>query len=169
MSKQPGACRWIHVAAFASLSVAFGLLSSLTATSGAATWVCAQMLAAAGLGAGFSTLLPAVLAGLAPAEEEGEEDVARGTGAFGFLRGVGFILGVVGPGVVFEAGAWEGGFGYVGAGEGGRVEVYERVLRNVWFLGVGVALVGVLLAVGEGKVEVRSGVEMEVGREGDTA
>ncbi|PLB46217.1 MFS general substrate transporter [Aspergillus steynii IBT 23096] len=190
-----GAYRPIHAVAFALSAISFGLFTLLNETTSTVAWVFYQLIGSAGAGMVLSTLLPAIMAALS------ESDVAAASATYSFIRTFGYIWGVTVPSIVFNgvwkgelAGGkvqetslreelWEGG-AYAFASQahslrdevekgvwGEVVSIYSRSLRTIWWVGLGISVVGFgLVWVAKG-LELRTELETEYGiqekREGE--
>ncbi|OJJ75597.1 hypothetical protein ASPBRDRAFT_37889 [Aspergillus brasiliensis CBS 101740] len=167
-----GLCRPLHITGFASLSLALGLFTLLSANSPRIAWVCVQLPAALGQGFLATTVLPAIQSSL------DAKDTANSTGVYAFLRSLAFVWGSTAPSIVFNArvdvyarriivsdevllGKLLGGRAYGAAAEFAerRIgldevqreqvrEVYRLALREVWLVGLAFALVGVVVGLG---------------------
>ena len=182
MSKT-GRYRPIHFIGGACMTIAFGLFSTMNADSPKAAWVCFQIIAAAGIGALLSTVLPSIQASLS------EADVASSTGMFAFLRSFGLVWGFTIPSIVFngqidtfarslnnpdlQAQISQGkAYGFVGSPamqalsadvRQKLVGVYVASLQTVWQVGIGFALLIVVLVFFEKHVALRTELETEFG------
>jgi hypothetical protein len=81
---------------FALMTIGFGLFTLLDAGSSMATWVCLQLVEAAGTGLVATSLLPAVQAGLP------ESDTASSTATWAYVRSFGAVWGVTIPASIFN-------------------------------------------------------------------
>jgi len=86
----------LHWAGFAMNAIGAGLLSTLSAQSSTAAWVCFQIISSEGAGIIFTATLPSTLA--APPES----DVAVATGTYSFVRSFGLVWGVTMASIVFN-------------------------------------------------------------------
>lgn len=80
-----GRYRPVHWTGFAFSAIGCGLFSILGDHSSKAAWVCFQLVMAVGLGFVMTTILPSIQAALP------ESDLAAATGAFAFVRSLGFF------------------------------------------------------------------------------
>jgi MFS family permease len=87
-----GRYRPLHLIGYALLTISFGLLSTLTSSSGAAAWVLYQAIAAIGSGLVLSSVLAALQADL---DDAGN---ASSTAVFAFIRNFGAVWGIDNPG-----------------------------------------------------------------------
>ncbi|KAK6436009.1 hypothetical protein LTR95_007801 [Oleoguttula sp. CCFEE 5521] len=177
----------LHIAGFAVLTIAFGLLSLLDAKSNPAAWVFFQLIAASGSGVLVGILLPAVQAPL------DQSLVATSTGVWSFARYFGCIWGVTIPSVIFNnqcaalasglsdqalASKLIGGEAYQHATaafidsipdptlQEEVVQVFAGALRVVWLVGIAFAGVGLSLVFLQKEVPLSNNLNTEFGIEG---
>ena len=86
--QESGRYRPFHHAGFVLMTIGLGTLTKLDSTSSTATWVCLQVIFAAGSGLVIGTLLPAAQADLS----EADAPTITGTGAV--IRSFGTIWGI---------------------------------------------------------------------------
>lgn len=186
-----GKYRPLHAASFALSAIGLGLFTILSPSK--ARWAIFQLIASAGSGITLSTLLPAIMAGLA------EPDVAAAAAVYSFIRTFGYIWGVTMPSIIFNAvfnknlhlissrslrNQLRDGAAYSFASElhsilGTRdrglwtelIEVYTRSLEVIWWVGLGISVVGLVIVGFEKEIELRKDLETEYGidekKEGD--
>jgi asparagine N-glycosylation enzyme membrane subunit Stt3 len=80
-----GRYRPLHLIGYALLAISFGLLSTLTSSSGTAAWVLYQVIAAIGSGLVLSSVLAVIQADLDDA------DNASSTAVFAFIQNFGAV------------------------------------------------------------------------------
>ncbi|KAI0388905.1 MFS general substrate transporter [Xylariaceae sp. FL0594] len=165
-----GAYRPLHGIAFALSAISFGLFTLLDSATTKVAWVFFQLIASAGCGMVLSVLLPAIMAGLP------ESDVAAASATFSFIRNFGYVWGVTIPGIIFNA-AFDrnlGGKAYAFASEirgmKGTLDphvgvVYERSLRVIWWVGLGISLASLLAVPLQKGLELRTELKTEYGIE----
>lgn len=184
MSKT-GHYRVLHFVSFALLSIAFGLFTIMDQNSSKAEWVCFQIIAALGLGAPVSTVLPSLQASLP------ESDVATATATYQFVRSFGFVWGITIPSIIFNnlvnsrlpslsdqslvpQIANGGAYGFVVGGQIGRqapdvqaelLDIYIGALKRVWQIGLAFTLIGFLSVFGSKHVALREELDNEYGLE----
>lgn len=180
-----GAYRPLHASSFALTAIAFGLLTLLDEHSSKVAWVFYQLIASAGSGIIMSVLLPAIMAALP------ESDVASSSAAYGFIRTFGYIWGVTIPSIIFNTvinrnlrivaslklrNELKDGKAYSFASQVHQlrgsyepvvwtqaVEVYARGLRAIWWMGLGISLVGFFAVGFERGLDLRKELETEYG------
>ncbi|KAI1273032.1 MFS general substrate transporter [Xylaria sp. FL0933] len=180
-----GAYKPLHWIAFASSSLGFGLFTTLDTHTPTVAWVFYQLFAAAGSGIPISTLLPAIMAALS------ESDVAASTSIFSFIKTFGYIWGVTIPSVIFNAvfnnnlfrigdpkiaeQLKDGGaYAYASHVHATRqlrgaqtfneiAHIYVLSLRAIWWLGLALSLLGVLIVFIEKRLELRTELHTEFG------
>ena len=86
----------LHLAAFALMTLGFGLFTLLNDRTSTAEWVIFQIIYAAGAGLPIGTLLPSAQA------ELGEELTATATGTWAVLRSFGTIWGIAVSAAIFN-------------------------------------------------------------------
>ncbi|RYP70056.1 hypothetical protein DL769_005102 [Monosporascus sp. CRB-8-3] len=91
-----GAYRPIHALAFAISIIGYGLFTLLGPSTSKSAWIIFQLILVAGLGPTISCILPAILASLP------QSDVASASAAFSFIKTFGFIWGVTIPSIIFN-------------------------------------------------------------------
>ncbi|PWY85040.1 hypothetical protein BO70DRAFT_370562 [Aspergillus heteromorphus CBS 117.55] len=171
------------------LTVAFGLLARLDATTSTGYWAGVQILVAAGSGVLLTTTLPAIQA---PWDEE---DVAVATAAWWVLRSFGGIWGVAIPSTVFNPrvnallgwvesvvvrGELRDGGAYALASrtfmwsldstpvvKAQALGVYVDSLTLVWQVGIAFGVLKFVVALVVKEVKMREQLEMEFGLVGD--
>ncbi|KAF4633236.1 hypothetical protein G7Y89_g4885 [Cudoniella acicularis] len=180
-----GAYRPLHAAAFALSTIGFGLFTLLSGSTAKGAWVVFQLIASAGSGMILSTLLPAILAGLP------ESDVASASAAFAFTKTFGYTWGVTIASIIFNSvfdanlsvissptlqNTLRGGGAYAFASQMHTLRrtqtieiwkelvfVYCKSLRAIWWVGLGISIVG-FFAVGlERGLELRNTLETKYG------
>lgn len=180
-----GRYKILHIVGFALATLGLGLFSLLGPTSSTAEWVIFQIIAAAGSGMVFDTLLPAFQAGLA------ERDQAAATASMAFIRCFGNIWGFAIPAAVFNTRIEHGlrqvqdpsvraslshGQAYQHASRGfvnslapatqQQVQrLFTDALRLVWQIAIVFAGVAFVLAIFEKEVRLRTELETEYGLE----
>jgi hypothetical protein len=180
-----GAYRPIHAASFALSAVGFGLFTILDNST--AKWAIFQLIASAGSGMALSTILPAIMVTLP------ESDVASAAAVYSFIRTFGFIWGVTMPSIIFNAvfnknlalisfpalrTQLKDGAAYSFASQmhllretleshmlAEVVEVYTRSLKVIWWVGLGISIIGFFAVGGERGLELRKELETEYGIE----
>lgn len=185
MLSKTGAYKMLHWIAFALSSLGFGLFTLLDAGTPTVAWVFYQLIAAAGFGIPISTLLPAIMAALP------ESDVAASASIFSFIKTFGYIWGVTIPSIVFNAifndnlfriGDNEvrgqlrdgGAYAYASRTDAARESldpqtweeiamVYVKSLRVIWWLGLGLSLLGFLIVFIEKHLELRTELQTAYG------
>ena len=183
-----GIYRPMHFIGGAMMAVGFGLFSIMNADSPKVEWVFFQLIAAAGVGFSVSTILPAIQAFLP------ESDVASSTGMFAFLRSFGLIWGYIIPPIIFNgqidvfaqsiqdpntqsllingrASGFAGNQAIARLSETVRdqiVKVYIASLQTIWQVGVGFALLIVVMVFFEKHIPLHTELETNYGlREGE--
>lgn len=176
-----GRYRELHWAGFALLTVGVGLFSQLIAASSTGHWIGYQIIAAAGAGFIFTASLPSTLAAL----PEKDVATATGTFAFvralGMVWGItmsaiifnGQIddnLGLVedaglrqllqyGAAYAFASGSEDGQMSIARLAEPSKSQVislYERALRVLWFVFVGISVIGLAASLLMRHIELRT-------------
>ncbi|KAL4861663.1 hypothetical protein BDV12DRAFT_207849 [Aspergillus spectabilis] len=178
----------LHAAAFALSAISFGLFTLLDASTSTVAWVFFELIAAAGAGLILSVLLPAIMAALPESDVAVATAAYSFIRTFGYVWGV-TIASVIFNAVI-DANAdsissvelrsrVNGAQAYSFASQahriiedaGGRAQagwdevadVYTEALRVIWWVGLGISLVG-LFAVGlERRLELRKELETEYG------
>ncbi|CAG9998329.1 unnamed protein product [Clonostachys byssicola] len=182
-----GAFRPLHAAAFALSTVGFGLFTLLNDDTPKVAWAFYQLILVAGLGMTISTILPAILAGLA------ESDVAAATAAFSFIKTFGFVWGVTVPSVIFMGvfnnnlstisspdlrEQLKDGRAYSFASEAHRigstiepevwsevVKVYTTSLDAIWWFSLGLSILSMFMVAGERGLDLSTELKTEYGME----
>ncbi|KAI5921289.1 macrolide phosphotransferase k [Camillea tinctor] len=182
-----GRYRPLHLAGWATMTVAYGLLSLLNQYSSTAAWVCFQLLLAAGSGLLAGILLPALQAPL------DESLMALATGIWSFGRGFGSVWGVTIPSAVFNNECRLHAENTISNPElvhnlsGGRayefatatyvnsisdpvsrqqvIQVFARALQTVWYVAVAFAGLGFLITFIEKEIKLRDKLETKYGIE----
>lgn len=180
-----GVYKVLHWTAFGLSSLGFGLFTLLNTGTPAVAWVFYQLFAAAGSGIPISTMLPAIMAALP------ESDVASATSIFSFTKTFGYIWGVTIPSIIFNAvfndnlfrigddvveSQLRNGGAYAFASHAHttrqsldpltwmRIQnVYITSLKAVWWFGLALSLVGVLVVFIEKNIELRTDLQTEFG------
>ncbi|KAI1121765.1 MFS general substrate transporter [Nemania abortiva] len=180
-----GKYRPFHAAAFALSAIGYGLMTLLEPGTPTVAWVFFQLIASAGLGITLSAILPAIMAAL------DEADVAVATAAYAFIKTFGYVWGVTIPSVIFNAAVdsnlyliseptyrdqLRNGAAYSFASKVHVLKhsespelvlsikmVYARSLKVIWWVGVGISLLGLLLVAGEKELELRTELDTEYG------
>jgi hypothetical protein len=180
-----GAYRPIHAVAFGLGTVDFGLFTLLNEATPRVAWAWYELVMTMGLGMTVSTILPAIMAGL----PEGE--VAAATAAFSFIKTFGFVWGVTIPSIIFNAvfnnnlyrissdtlrGQLADGGAYSFASRahdvagtvdpivwGEVVQVYITSLKPIWWFGLGLSAVAMLMVAGEKALHMATELETEYG------
>ncbi|KAI1738621.1 major facilitator superfamily domain-containing protein [Xylaria scruposa] len=180
-----GKYRPLHIIAFLLIILGMGLFAHFGPGSHTAEWIIVQIIPAFGFGFLASTTLPAVQADLP------ESDAAAATAAFAFMRAYGSIWGVSIPAAIFNAQfavqSWR--IGDQGAREqlaGGNAysyasaayirsfdepyrsqikDVYARSLRLTWYVSIAFGVIGLILAVLEKELVLRTELYTEFGLE----
>ncbi|KAF5017643.1 hypothetical protein F66182_10408 [Fusarium sp. NRRL 66182] len=174
-----GRYKMLHVCGFAGMCIAYGLFSLLHQASGDAEWILKEMLFSLGLGMVINTLLPVFQGAV------GESDQAVATSSFTFVQSLANVWSVAIPAALFNnrfetlaytisdqrvrAQLGDGrAYGSAtreflmtveGAVRDEVVKVFEEAIKGVWYVGAGIAGVGVLLACAEGKIVLRKELE----------
>lgn len=179
-----GKYKLLHIAGFALLTAGMGSLSVLDRYSSTATWACLQILPFIGAGMVLDTLLPAFQAGVA------ESDAAAATASWTFIRSFGNVWGVVIPAAVFNTYAnrfaatiddpiarnrLQHGNSYAWATKSFKgcakpaqsqiIDVFTKVLSNVFTVSIAFAGLAFLLSFAEREVHLRTELESEFGLE----
>ncbi|PSN74827.1 MFS general substrate transporter [Corynespora cassiicola Philippines] len=178
-----GAYRPLHAIAFGLSAIAFGLFTLLDENTSRVAWAFFQLIASAGSGMILSVLLPAIMAALP------ESDVASSSAAYSFIRTFGYIWGVTIASIIFNAefnsdlykisdestrAQLADGAAYAFASQqlvdqlGPTVKqqvvgVYVGSLKTVWWVGLGISLVGLFAVAGERGLELRKELDTEFG------
>jgi hypothetical protein len=180
-----GAYRPLHASAFALSAIGFGLFTLLNGSTSKVAWVFFQLINSAGSGLILSVLLPAIMAGLP------ESDVASSSATYSFIRTFGYIWGVTIPSLIFTGtfnknlhlisssvlrDQLKDGQAYSFASEAHHlqntvdpvvwsevVEVYSKSLKVIWWLGLGISIVGFFLVGAEKGLTLRTDLETEYG------
>lgn len=180
-----GAYRPLHASALALSVVGFGLFTTLNGSTSKGAWVVFELIASAGSGLILSVLLPAIMAGLP------ESYVASSSAAYSFIRTFGYVWGVTVPSIVFN-GVFDknlhvissaslrdqlsGGKAYSFASQAHLVrntvpddvwnevvDVYSKSLKTIWWVGLGLSIVGFIAVGGERGLELRKELETDYG------
>lgn len=185
MLSKTGSYKPLHWLAFAFSALGFGLFTRLDSGTPTVVWVFYQLFAAVGFGIPISTLLPAIMAALP------ESDVAASTSIFSFIKTFGYIWGVTLPSIIFTAvfnanllriGDVEvrsqlkngGSYAYASRLYDLRqsldsriweeiVTVYVSSLKAIWWLGLGLSLLGFLVVFLEKDLELRTELQTDFG------
>jgi hypothetical protein len=180
-----GKYRPLHAAAFAFSAIGFGLFTLLDGSTPKVAWVFFELINSAGSGLILSVLLPAIMAGLP------ESDVASSSATYSFIRTFGYIWGVTIPSIIFTNNfnknlhhiaspalqdQLRDGQAYSFASEAHHlrntvnplvwsqvVDVYSKSLKVIWWLGLGISLVGFFLVGLEEGIPLRQELETEYG------
>ncbi|GKZ33692.1 hypothetical protein AbraIFM66950_003723 [Aspergillus brasiliensis] len=168
-----GLCRPLHITGFAALSLALGLFTLLSTNSPRIAWVCVQLPAALGQGFLATTILPAIQSSLDAKDTARSTGVYAFLRSLAFVWGStapgivfnarvdvyarriipdddGVLRGRLLGGRAYGAAAEFAGRG-IGLDEVQREqvrEVYRLALREVWLVGLGFAVVGVVVGLG---------------------
>lgn len=180
-----GAYRPLHATAFALSAIGFGLYTLLDDHSSRAAWAVFELIASAGCGLILSVLLPAIMAALP------EADVASAAAAFAFMKTFGYIWGVTIASIMFDA-VFDRNLHLISSpklrsvlrdgsacsfasqvhlerdsfsGEEWRelVLVYTRSLRAIWWVGLGLSLIGFFAVGFERGLELRKTLDTDYG------
>ncbi|KAL2786710.1 MFS general substrate transporter [Aspergillus keveii] len=181
----------IHAGSFALSALACGLFTLLDDETSTAVWTVLQLLASAGVGLIMPVLLPAIMAALPESDVATSTAAYSFTRTFGYVWGV-TIASVIfnaviddnayrisDPGLRAEV-SGAGAYAFASRAHGiirdagGREEtgwdevadVYTRALNVVWWVSLGVSVVGMLAVVFERRLELRKELETEYGIEG---
>lgn len=182
-----GRYKELHAASFAVAAAGFGLLTLLDSST--VKWACFQLILGAGLGLSLSTLLPAIMAGLS------ESDVASSAATYSFIRTFGYIWGVTIASIVFNGvfnhnlshissaqlrGQLKDGQAYAFASQAHYlrdsispviweevIEVYQRSLKVIWYVGMGISLLSFCLVWAEKSIPLRKELETQYGIDED--
>lgn len=184
-----GAYRPLHAASFALTAIGFGLFTLLNDTSPKAMWACFELIASMGSGAILSVLLPAIMAALPESDVAAASAAYCFIRTFGYIWGV-TIASIVfndqvnrNLGSVGDAGFREmlrDGAAYAFAsqahavkgmleGSGGLglwkeiVGVYIKSLDTIWWVGLGISILGFFCVGMERGLELRKELETEYG------
>lgn len=179
----------LQLIAFGLSSLGLGLFTLLDRDTPKVAWAFFELIPSAGLGITVSTLLPAIMSALS------EADVASSTAAYSFIKTFGYVWGITIASVIFNASVnanlglvsdpairdrLRDGHAYAFASEVHQAweagtyspqlwdeidQVYERSLRTIWWAGLGLSLVGLLLVFGLKQHELRDQLETEYGLE----
>jgi hypothetical protein len=165
----------LHWVGFAMNAIGAGLLSTLSASSSTAAWVCFQIISSGGTGIIFTATLPSTLAALP------ESDVAVATGTYSFVRSFGLVWGVTMASIVFNNQvnshlrtigdetirgllANGGAYSYASGGfiselphdtKAQVIDVYAKALRVAWQVMAAVSCLGFVCVFLEKHVELR--------------
>ncbi|KAI0100866.1 major facilitator superfamily domain-containing protein [Nemania sp. FL0031] len=162
-----GLYRPLHFVAFALSILGFGLFHLLGPSTHKAVWAILELIVAIGFGITISTILPAILAALP------DSDVASANAAFSFVRTFGFTWGVTLASIIFNAvfnhnlsqiqspeprDRLRNGGAYAFASQAEKIKllidseswdqilrVYTVSLRSVWWFGLGISVLALLL------------------------
>lgn len=180
-----GKYKFLHLFGFALVTIGLGLFSMLGPHTSTAEWVLFQLVAAAGSGMVFDSLLPAFQAG------QSERDQAAATATLTFLRCFANTWGFAVPTAIFNTQiereldvvrdvdvrrALSHGQAFQHAtsefmgslSQVTRDEVrglFDGALRNVWKVSVAMSLLALLLVLLETEVPLRQELETEYGLE----
>jgi MFS family permease len=180
-----GAYRPLHASSFALSATGFGLFTLLNGSTPKVAWVFYQLINSAGSGLILCVLLPAIMAGLP------ESDVASSSATCSFIRTFGYIWGVTIPSLIFTStfnknlhlissttlqDMLKDGQAYSFASEAHHlrnsvdplvwsqvIEVYSKSLKVIWWLGLGISIVGFFLVGVETGLPLRDTLETEYG------
>jgi len=179
-----GVYRPIHAVMFILSSLSFGLFTLLDQDTPKLAWAFYELINAS-LGMAVSTVLPAVLASLP------ESDVASASAAFSFIKVFGFVWGVTLPSIIFNSVfqknlfrvtsvdlqiQLQDGGAYSFASQAHRiiktidprqwddvVQVYIIALKAIWWLCLGISVVGFFLVGLERHVELSTELKTDYG------
>ncbi|KAL7907579.1 major facilitator superfamily domain-containing protein [Trichoderma velutinum] len=181
-----GRYRPLHIAAFALITLGFGLFTRFDASTSKAEWIIVQCIPAIGMGLMMTANLPAVQADFP------ESDTAVATGAFAFMRAYGSIWGISIPAAIFnaqfdsqlyridDAGIRQKlsngkAYSYANADlinsfpdNGLRaqvIDVYTRSLRLTWYVSLAFGALGFLLCFVEKEISLRQTLDTKFGLE----
>ena len=182
-----GKYKLIHAAAFGLSAIGTGLFTLLDSNTSKVAWVFYQLITSAGLGLSVSAMLPAIMAGLP------ESDVAGITALYAFVRTFGYVWGVTLASIIFNAAfnsnlqlisdsslrdRLTNGAAYAFASEvhglrgefspeiwGEVQQVYMKSLNTIWWVCLGISIVGFCAVWGERSLELRTELETEYGLE----
>jgi EmrB/QacA subfamily drug resistance transporter len=183
LMEKMGQYKPLHAASFATAALGFGLLTLLDEST--AKWAVFQLIVGAGLGMSLSTLLPAIMAGLP------ETDVASSTATYSFVRTFGYVWGVTIAATIFN-GVFDHNlpsisssalrdqlrngqaYGFASQARAVRgtiapavwaevVEVYQRSLRTIWWLGMGISIFCFCLVWVEKSIPLRQELDTQYG------
>lgn len=189
MITKTGKYRPQHFVGFALASIGVGLFTLLGPGSAKAAWVCFQIIEALGLGIILTAILPAIQAALT------EQDIAKTTATYAFVRSFGGIWGVTIPSVIFNSqvdnfitrvgsaavrSELSGGHAYGFASMGGVQKlplptrnavlgIYTDALKTVWQVAIGFALAGFLAVFAVKQYDMSRKAESKFGLEEDKA
>jgi MFS family permease len=175
--------RPLHWAGCALSAVGFGIFTLPDDTLSKASWVCYQIVSAAGSGLIMSVLLPAAMAALP------ESDVASATAVYSFLRTFGYIWGVTISSITFDGqfdrhlndiqdpalqSQLAGGGAYAFASKQAVqrlpepvraqvISVYVKSLNVIWQVGIALSLLSFLLVFLERHIALRTELETSYG------
>ncbi|RYP64448.1 hypothetical protein DL769_006670 [Monosporascus sp. CRB-8-3] len=141
-----------HFSGMALFAIGYGLFFLLDDNSSMAFWAGVQCLGAISIGVLMTTTLPAVQAPLA------ETDVAVVTGTWGFLRCFG---GIWAYGLAF--GGFITSLNHDPALKAAVKSIYADSLKLAWQVGIGFALVGVILSLVTKEIPLRMELETQFG------
>jgi EmrB/QacA subfamily drug resistance transporter len=187
LMEKTGKYKPLHGASFAIAAIGFGLLTLLDEST--AKWAIFQLILGAGLGLTLSTLLPGIMAGLP------ESDVASSTATYSFIRTFGYIWGVTIASIVFNGvfnhhlprissadlrAQLRDGQAYGFASQAHRirntvpsevwsevVDVYQKSLRVIWYIGAGICVVSFCLVWIEKSIPLRKELDTQYGIDND--
>ncbi|KAI0387007.1 major facilitator superfamily domain-containing protein [Hypomontagnella monticulosa] len=176
-----------HSVGMAFFAIAFGLFTRLDGESTTAYWAGIQCIGAIGIGVLISTTLPAIQSSL------DETDVAVSAGTWGFVRSFGGIWGVAIPSSVFNSRVNEllgrvddpkmrdmlanGGAYSLASGDflaslnydpslkSAVRSIYIDSLQRSWQVGIGFALLGLIVALVTREIPLRTELETQFGLE----
>ncbi|KAF1845865.1 MFS general substrate transporter [Cucurbitaria berberidis CBS 394.84] len=183
LMEKTGAYKPLHAASFAIAAVGFGLFTLLDDST--AKWATFQLIVSGGLGLTLSTLLPAILASLP------ESDVASSTATYSFVRTFGYVWGVTIASTIFN-GVFDHNLPHISSlelrqqlrhgqayGFASRarlvraatppnlwaevIDVYQRSLRTIWFICMGISIACFCLVWVEKSIPLRKELDTQYG------
>ncbi|KAL4744747.1 hypothetical protein BDW72DRAFT_212210 [Aspergillus terricola var. indicus] len=178
----------LHAAAFALSALASGLFTLLSDSTSTATWAVFELIAAAGAGLIMPVLLPAIMAALPESDVAASSAAYSFTRTFGYIWGV-TIASVIFNAVIDDnvyrisngalreevggAGAYafasqahriiEEGGGRETSGWGEVAGVYRRALKVIWWVTLGISVLGMVAVSCERRLELRKELETDYG------
>ncbi|KAJ2905394.1 hypothetical protein MKZ38_005492 [Zalerion maritima] len=186
-----GKYRVWHFVGFGLMAIGCGLFTMLDSSSSTGWWVGFQILFGSGCGLIFTSCLPAILASLP------ESDVATATATWTFIRNFGSIWGTAVPAAIFnthadkvaatindpdvqellvKGGAYEHATKAFVQSFATSPEVYDKIidlyetsLKLVWEVSIAFCLLGFMLSLFVGSLDLRNELETEFGLQEDKA
>ncbi|KAL4756768.1 MFS general substrate transporter [Aspergillus foveolatus] len=186
-----GEYTFLHAAAFALSALASGLFTLLSVSTSTAVWTVFELIAAAGAGLIMPVLLPAIMAALPESDVAASSAAYSFTRTFGYIWGVTVAsvifnavvdnnVHLISDGALREKVGGAGAYSFASQAhriiqEGGGREasgwdevagVYTRGLKTIWWVTLGISVLGMVAVSCERRLELRKELETEYGIDG---